>query len=189
MNVEVKQITTWSLALDMARQTVGKNPTHKEPSDKWKVKMLRAEHSPIRCVQYLITCTDVPYWVVMHLVRHHQGIEKFVCTQRSDRTGIDRHSLPQDALISCSFICNAQALINISRVRLCMKAAPETRELWHKVRDAVKIIEPIMWRFMVPNCIYRGFCPELNGCGSDKTSHFTYIINKYRNGKDNTITE
>ena len=188
MKVEVKQITPWSLALDMARQTVGKEPTHKEPSDEWKIKMLRAEHSPIRCVQYLITCTDVPYWVVMHLVRHHQGIEKFVCTQRSDRTGIDRHSLPQDALISCSFICNAQALINISRVRLCSQAASETFLLWCNVKNAINDIDPIMANFMVPNCIYRGFCPEFNGCGMAKTKVFEAKLNEYRNGKDNTTT-
>ncbi len=189
MNVEVKQITPWSLALDMARQTVGKEPTHKEPSDEWKIKMLRAEHSPIRCVQYLITCTDVPYWVVMHLVRHHQGIEKFVCTQRSDRTGTDRHSLPQDAHISCSFICNAQALINISRVRLCSQAATETHQLWWKVRETIKGIDPLMANFMVPNCIYRGFCPEFKGCGIDKFSQFENRLEEYRNGKDSTIAE
>ena len=189
MEVEVKQITPWSLALDMARQTVGKNPTHKEPSDKWKIKMLRAEHSPIRCVQYLITCTDVPYWVVMHLVRHHQGIEKFVCTQRSDRTGKDRHSLPQDALINCSFICNAQALINISRVRLCTQAADETRQLWWKIKNTVETIDPIMSRFMVPNCIYRGFCPEFKGCGLSKTLPFYDRLNEYRYGEDNTTTK
>ena len=189
MNVGVKQITPWSLALDMARQTVGKEPTHKEPSDEWKIKMLRAEHSPIRCVQYLITCTDVPYWVVMHLVRHHQGIEKFVCTQRSDRTGVDRHKLPQDAHISCSFICNAQALINISRVRLCSKAAPETSHLWFNVKHAINEIDPIMSRFMVPNCLYRGFCPELKGCGISKLRVFEDRLNEYRDGKDNTITQ
>ena len=184
MKIEVKQITPWSLALDMARQTVGKEPTHKEPSDEWKIKMLRAEHSPIRCVQYLITCTDVPYWVVMHLVRHHQGIEKFVCTQRSDRTGVDRHSLPQDALINCSFICNAQALINISRVRLCSQAATETHQLWYKIKCAIREIDPIMDRFMVTNCVYRGFCPEFKGCGLSRNPNFMYIVSEYRNRKN-----
>lgn len=180
MKVEAKQITSWSLALDMARVTVGKKPLHKEPSDEWKKKMLRAEHSPIRCVQYLITCTDVPYWVVMHLVRHHQGIEKFVCTQRSDRTGNDRHSLPQDALINCSFICNAQALINISRVRLCAKAAKETRQLVEMIKSAIAEIDSITSKYMVKNCIYRGFCPESESCGFVKNCIFANLVYQYR---------
>ena len=48
MNVEVKQITPWSLALDMASQTVGREPTDEEPSDAWEIKRLRADDSAIR---------------------------------------------------------------------------------------------------------------------------------------------
>lgn len=183
--VEVKQITPWSLALDMARQTVGKVPLNKEPSDKWKEEMLRAEHSPIRCVEYLITCTDVPYWVVGHLVRHHIGIEKFVSTQRTDRTGIDRDKLPQDNQVNCSFICNAQALINISRVRLCAKAARETSALWNTIKWEVEKIDPIMAKYMVQNCIYRGFCPEKDCCGFCNSKHGKDKLNEYRK---NTFT-
>lgn len=180
MNVSVQQLTSWNLALNMARQTVGKEFIDKEPTNEWKNKMLKAEHSPIRCVQYLISCTNVPYWVVMHLVRHHQGIEKFVCTQREDRTGIDRHSLPQDTLINCSFICNVQALINISRVRLCGNAANETRILWGMVRSAVERIDPIVSKYMVQNCIYRGFCPELKCCEFCTTNYYKRYLEFYR---------
>lgn len=184
MKVEVKQITSWSLALDMARMTVNKEPLHKEPSNEWKRKMLKAEHSPIRCVQYLITLKDVPYYSVMHLVRHHQGIEKFVCTQREDRTGINRHSLAQDALISCSFICNAQALINISRVRLCGCADPTTRTIWANIKNYIHDnVDSIVSDFMVPNCVYRGFCPELKCCGWCNGSNYKQIISKYRNNE------
>lgn len=172
MNIKVTKLTDWNLALNMARQTVGKTFVDNDPSDKWKYQMLRAEHSPIRCVQYLIQMIDVPYFAVMHLVRHHQGIEKFVCTQRSDRTGKDRHSLPQDALVCCSFICNAQALINISRVRLCTCADKETRKIWNAVKDEISKIDKAVADFMVPNCLYRGFCPELKSCGYFNTKAY-----------------
>lgn len=185
MKIEAKQITSWSLALDMARQTVNKEPLHKEPSDKWKEDMLRAEHSPIRCVEYLITCKEVPYFAVMHLVRHHIGIEKFVSTQRSDRTGIDRNKLPQDNLINCSFICNAQALINISRVRLCTNAAKETRILWDAIRYSIKEIDPLMAKYMVQNCIYRGFCPERECCGFCNGNYAKKVLDEYRSKENN----
>ena len=87
-------------------------------------------------------------------------------------------------------MCNAQALINISRVRLCTQAATETHQLWWKVRETIKGIDPIMANFMVPNCIYRGFCPELIGCGADILEVFNKKLEEYREyGKDNTIAE
>ena len=45
-------VTSWSRALNAARRTVGKSALKKEPSDSWKAKMLLAEHSPIRLVEY-----------------------------------------------------------------------------------------------------------------------------------------
>ena len=57
-------VTSWSRALNAARRTVGKSALKKEPSDSWKAKMLLAEHSPIRLVEYEWT------WVVPYL--HYQ---------------------------------------------------------------------------------------------------------------------
>ena len=34
---------------------------------------------------------------------------------------------------------------------------------------------------MVPNCIYRGFCPERESCGYWKTEKFKKDLNEYRN--------
>lgn len=167
--VKVKQLTGWDEALWAARFTVGKGdlPTH-EPSDEWKRKMLLAEHSPIRCVTYRIECYNVPAWVCTHLVRHHIGVEKFVSTQRVDRNksllGKNRDELPQGLPTNIAFVLNAQSLINISRQRLCNMASKETRELWQAVKEAIEEIDPIMAEAMVPNCVYRGRCPELNPC-------------------------
>lgn len=77
---------------------------------------------------------------------------------------------------------NAQALINISRKRLCSCASPETREAWKQVKEAITKIDPVMASKMVPECIYRGFCPEfMNPCGYSKTEKFQNDLKIYRN--------
>lgn len=77
---------------------------------------------------------------------------------------------------------NAQSLINISRKRLCSCASKETREAWIQVKSAIAEIDPIMASKMVPECIYRGFCPEfMNPCGYSKTEKFKNDLKIYRN--------
>ena len=165
MNVKIIDYRdNWQAVKDAAMNTIGKEGGE-YPDSRWKRKMLLAEHSPIRLIELTILITDVPYWVVMHLVRHKVGVEHFVSTQRTDRTGTDRSTLPQDALVNYKFRANAQALINISRKRLCNQAARETRLVWSMVRDAVKEVEPELAAAMVPECVYRGVCPEMKSCG------------------------
>ena len=179
-------VTTWKRVLNAARRTIGKNPLDKEPSDSWKAKMLLAEHSPIRLLEYDWTWTQIQQWITAHLVRHHEGCEKFVHTQRVDRNsalqGLDRDDLPQGLLNDMDMSANAQALINISRKRLCSCASKETREAWQQVKEAIKEIDPIMASKMVPECLYRGFCPEfMNPCGYSKTKKFEEDLITYRN--------
>lgn len=111
---------------------------------------------------------------------HKHGIEHWVSTQRSDRTGIPRDALPQDAPVSHMCEANAQALINISRKRLCNQAARETREAWQEVKDAVQGIDPVLASVMVPECVYRGFCPELKPCGYAETEAYRKVVEEYR---------
>ena len=175
--------TTWKRALNAARRTVGKKPLDKEPSKSWEAKMLLAEHSPIRIVEYDITFEDIKQWVTVHLVRHWLGFIPFVHSQREDRRKLDvpRDELPQGALNDMDVSINAQAMINVSRKRLCQKASPETRDAWQKVVDAVGQIDPIMAEKCVPNCVYRGFCPELESCGFVNSPKFKEALEKYRN--------
>lgn len=180
----MKRVTSWNRALNAARRTVGKKPIEKEPSASWKAKMLLAEHSPIRLVIYEWTWENIKQWVTTHLVRHHEGCEKFVHSQREDRRdlGIPRDDIPQGSLNDMTMTCNAQALINISRKRLCSCASKETREAWKQVKEAIKVIDPIMAEKMVPECVYRGYCPEfLNSCGYSKTEKFQEDLKIYRN--------
>lgn len=175
--------TTWKRALNAARRTVGKKPLDKEPSKSWEAKMLLAEHSPIRLVEYDITFEDIKQWVTVHLVRHWLGFIPFIHSQREDRRALDcpRDELPQGALNDMDFSVNAQAMINISRKRLCNKASPETKDAWQKVVDAVGKIDPVMAEKCVPNCVYRGFCTELESCGFVNSPKFKEMLEKYRN--------
>lgn len=162
-------VTNWSRALKAARRTQGKDDNHKSPSRSWVAKMLLAEHSPIRLVEYEWIWPSIKQWVTAHLVRHFLGVEKFVHSQREDRRelSVPRDELPQGAENDMMMTANAQALINISRKRLCSCASPETRAKWQEVKDALWEKDPIMASRMVPECQYRGFCPEFmkNNCG------------------------
>lgn len=184
----LEQVTSWKRVLSAARRTIGKEPIDKEPSKSWKAKMLLAEHSPIRLLEFEWTWKNIKQWVTTHLVRHHEGCEKMVHSQRGDRRAIleeynvsSRDELPQGALNDMDMIANAQALINISRKRLCSCASKETREAWQQVKSKIEEIDPIMASKMVPECIYRGFCPEfLNSCGYSKTEDFQNKLKEYR---------
>lgn len=186
--IRMEKATLWKRALNAARRTIGKKPLDKEPSNSWKAKMLLAEHSPIRLIEYEWTWSDIMQWVTTHLVRHHEGCEKFVHSQRGDRRAIldeynvsSRNELPQGATNDMDMTANAQALISISRKRLCSCASKETREAWKQVQDAIREVDPVMADKMVPECIYRGFCPEfMNSCGYANTEKYQQDLKRYR---------
>lgn len=76
---------------------------------------------------------------------------------------------------------NTQALINMSRKRLCSQASPETRQVMQEMKNEVSKSDSIVAKAMVKECIYRGFCPEINSCGYDKTEAFKKELDEYRN--------
>ena len=176
----------WIRVVNAARRTVGKKPINHEPSDSFKRKVLLAEHSPIRLLEYDFTWNDIQQWVTVHYVRHHEGCEKFVHTQRTDRNdnlkGLNRDEIPQGLLNDMDMTCNAQAFINISRKRLCKGCASrETREAWELVIEFLKHIDPILAEKCVPECVYRGFCPEKDRCcGYVNTEEYKKRLKEYR---------
>ena len=178
-------VPSWKRVLNAARRTVGKAPIDKEPSERFKKKILLAEHSPIRLLEYDWSWNDIQQWITAHFVRHHEGCEKFVHTQRVDRNealkGLKRDDLPQGLLNDMDMTANAQAFINISRKRLCNCASKETREAWQLVIDRLKEIDPALASVCVPECIYRGFCPEFDRCcGYCFTESFKKRLGEYR---------
>lgn len=173
------QEDNWQDVKNATMNTIGKSKGA-YPTEEWKHQLLMAEHSPIRKLHYSWRWTDLPYWVSVHFVRHKIGIEHFVKTQRTDRTGVARGQMPQAAPVNHECEADAQALINISRRRLCTCASPETRQAWQMVKDKVSEVEPQLARCMVRECVYRGFCPEMFSCGYAKTEAFQKELEEYR---------
>ncbi len=173
---------TWREVADSARTTIHLDSGQGEPSSDWKRRMLLAEHSPIRQLIIKWKWYDLFSWVSVHFVRHWLGIIHWVRTQRTDRTGINRNELRQDALVEHEAEANAQAIINISRKRLCNQASKETREAWMAFLKSFKDEQPELYRCCVKECIYRGFCPEYKSCNWHKTENFKKELEHYRKG-------
>ena len=178
----VKTRSIWRDVADAARTTIHMEEGEKEPSTLWKRRMLLSEHSPIRQMIFKWKWVNLKYWVSVHFVRHKIGIEHYVSTQRTDRTGQNRDEIPQSALVNHECCANAQALITISRKRLCRQASRETTQAWKLVLDEVKKSEPELVSVCVPECVYRGFCPEFKPCGYANTSAYKKALKAYREG-------
>lgn len=204
----IKEITNpkadWHRVMKATKMTVGKEYVEgaKEPSDKFKRNILLAEHSPIRLLEYDITIEDIQQWVTTHLVRHHEGFIPFVHTQRIDRNegtlefakqmydmlvdvgfrmDTTRDALPQGTRNEMMVALNAQAFINVSRKRLCYGcASTETRRVWVAVIAYLGSIDPILAEKCVPECLYRGFCPEFKSCGFCDTKAYADRLAVYR---------
>ena len=185
MKVIVTQATPWSIAFNAARWTMGlTKEIHNSNNDQFKTRLLMPQHSPIRMVEYDIRIEGIPYCNAVHFVRHHIGVEKFQCSLRDDRNVEidDRKKLPHDYPVNLWISANADALIAISRRRLCNKASVETRAIWILVKKEIEKIDPTIARFMVRECLYRGFCPESPCCGYVQTTHFNSCLAQYREG-------
>ena len=181
MHIDIfKHEDQWQNVKDAAMNTIGKN-TGKYPDSVWKKKIILSEHSPIRRIRFYWRWTDLKSWVSVHFVRHKIGIEHWVSTQRTDRTGVNRDELPQGSFVRHACEADAQALINISRKRLCNCASKETREAWEAVKAKIAETEPELASCMVRECIYRGFCPEMFPCGYAETEAYKKELEAYRN--------
>ena len=182
MKIEIKRITNWSEALNSARFTQRKEPISGEPSIKWKKKLIKAEHSPLRCVLFNIDMYDIPYRTSVHFVRHIHA-QPFGSTSRPDIDGKmpPRSEQKKDDPVNLRLFLNAEEIINISRKRLCNKAEKETRETWRQVIEELRKTEPELANACVPNCLYRGFCPEFKSCGLADSELFPLKVTDYRN--------
>ena len=131
----------------------------------WKRKLLLCEHSPIRRGSISWKWDEIPYAISTHFVRHHEGVEKWVATEREDRTGVPREERSQMNPVMMEMEANIQALINISKKRLCTCADPTTRRYWEAVLEAIKEYDEDIYWACVPECVRDGGCPEYKPCG------------------------
>ena len=155
----------WRRCKMLALSTVKDNPTCGPVSDKWKQKILRSGHSPIRTLMFTIRM-EVPYYVSTHFVRHKYGVEHYVRSQRNDRQDeYDRREAPQGAMVTHVMDVNAQELIQMAHMRLCNQADVATQEAMIAICRAVVEYNPEFIPFLVPKCIAHGGCNEFNPCG------------------------
>lgn len=182
MKIEITRMTSWTDVLNAARFTWKKSLKSGEPSIKWKKKIIKAEHSPLRCLMFNIDMYDIPSYTAGHFVRHVHT-QPFVSTSRPDT---DKHQVPRDEqkksdLVNCRLFLNAEEIINISRKRLCNKTELPTKQVWQAVLNELRKIEPELANACVPNCFYRRFCPEFESCGLADTETFPLAVNDYIN--------
>ena len=156
----------WLFCKQCTLNTVGMKST-KMPTEEWKRKLLKCEHSPIRTLWFAFRL-QIPYYVSVHLVRHKYGCEHFVQSQRDDRQKevvIPRAEKPQGEFVSHILYVNAQELMYIMRKRLCNQASEETRQVARMIRDEVLKTNPEFEEFLVPACMYTHECKEMFPCG------------------------
>lgn len=148
--------------------TMGRE-TDTPPTREWLHKILEARHSPIRELVFRYVL-EVPYWVSVHLVRHHVGFQAYVQSQRNDRQNqYDRTKAPQDAPVTMRVSLNAEALMTLANKRLCMKASEETRWVVQQMCWQAEEKVPALRGLCVPMCIWNGgVCHEMQSCGRCK---------------------
>lgn len=157
----------WLLVKQCTLVTVGKE-SKKPPTEKFKRKMLRARHSPIRELRFVFRLSGIPYWVSVHLCRHVHA-QPYVKTQRNDRQdGYDRTKAPQDAPVDMMWSMNAEELITIANKRLCRLASKETRKIVKQICRLVVANCPEFEDELVPMCVRNGGrCYEMFPCGGE----------------------
>ena len=167
MGTKIKKIQIdWTEIKNQCRHTSNKEDTDTPATREFIKKILISEHSPIRLGRIKWSWDGIKSWVSVHFARHWLGWDKWVSTQRTDRTGINRDECRQDALVDMDVEANPQALINVSRYRLCRQSADETRKEMEGLKIEIKKEgEKELSDILVPNCIYRAGCPEFHSCG------------------------
>ena len=156
----------WKKIKSACMTTISKEAGPNEPSSVWKRKLLLCEHSPLRRGTISWKWDEIPYCISTHFVRHHEGCEKWVSTSRADRTDIkDRSERSQMDPVMMEMEANIQALINISKKRLCTCADPTTRKYWQAVLEVIREYDEDIYWACVPECVRDGGCPEYNPCG------------------------
>ena len=76
-----------------------------------------------------------------------------------------RYVLPNatSSKIVCTF--NLRSLINFMRLRLCMTAQWEIRQLAEAMAFEIEESYPELAKFLAPECIHLGYCRQKNTCG------------------------
>ncbi len=168
MKVEIRiKNADWKRDLqESAMNTVNKKyDDGKDLTEELFRRYIISEHSPIRGVELRITLHDIPYPNSVHFARHVHSIP-YVTTNRPDRTGKERDV---NALCTHMMDINLQGLIDMARKRLCFGKVDKVSYGFMKaIKDELINMGgyyKVIGECLVPNCVYRGGCPEFKGCG------------------------
>lgn len=172
----------WQVIKNCTMTTISKD-AGVYPSSEWKRKLIRCRHSPLRLGRVIVKLYNIPSYVATHLVRHHVGCEKFVSTRRSDR-GFENEVINRNSPVDMAMELNFEAILNISKKRLCTCADKQTIKVWKMVLEAIKPYEPELIEMCVPECITSGYCPEFKTCGYVDTKVFENKLVNYRKSKE-----
>lgn len=82
--------------------------------------------------------------------------------------------------VNLGLLINAQSLIDMAKLRLCLQAAAETRKVFQTLKEEVRKVDPDLADMMVRKCVYRGgLCGEARCCGFNHTMEFANELQKY----------
>ena len=76
-----------------------------------------------------------------------------------------RFVLPQAVTTHLTMTMNLRELIHVVGLRTCLRAQWEIRELFTRVAELVRAVEPFLGSFLVTKCERLGYCDERETCG------------------------
>lgn len=173
------------------------------------LSIYKAEHSPVRTQMFWVEFKGIPLASSTHLLRHHVGSVPFQLTCRDDRQGgnpgvpekvnqiialiqegeVDRaidelcwmkDNTDRQTPVNLGLFLNAQSLIDMAKLRICIQAHAETRDIFNVMREEISKTDPDLAKMMVRKCVYRGgICGESRCCGFNHTPAFTRELCEY----------
>ena len=82
--------------------------------------------------------------------------------------------------VKLGLLINAQSLIDMAKLRVCIMAHSETREIFIALREKISEVDPDLASMMVRKCVYRGgICGESSCCGFNCTQAFKAELTEY----------
>ena len=159
-----------------------------EEAKRYFLQKLIEEHSTVEWIHFRIIDEDNRGDIASHITRHSKGLPRFVVqSSRPDwNKGAKRKPL-DETFIKFGSLWNPLAFINMCRQRLCNRASEIDRAWLRVVLDVMKNSNDPFFEALemccVPNCVYRGYCPEQKSCG--KAPSYEYIMQRYAGYKEN----
>jgi peptidyl-prolyl cis-trans isomerase D len=101
------------------------------------------------------------------------GEAQWITSSQYERATLDDNNLKFINTI------NAQAVIQISRLRLCNAAWKETVDCWRQILSAINDIDPSVPSWCCPRCVQMGACPERKCCNFIHTDGYEEWRTRY----------